>query len=308
MKKFDALVIGGGPAGLTAALYLVRSGVKLAWVEKLAPGGQVLNTEWIENYPGFPEPVRGYELIERMEKQLGAFSFERYLDEVTSIELGSAREKTIHLAGGEDLEARSVIVCTGAKHRKLGLPGEDRLQGQGVSYCALCDGNFFKGQRVACIGGGNTALEESLYLAGLAERVFLIHRRDEFRGDKIYQDKVFANPKIEVILDTVPLEILGADQVEGVRLKNVKTKSIQDLEVEGVFVFVGMEPVTDFLPPEIECNQQGFIKTDAEMQTNVSGVFAAGDVRFKRCRQVATAVGDGATAAHSAYIYLSEYS
>ncbi len=304
MKPFDSVVIGGGPAGITACLYILRAGANVAWVEKMAPGGQVLMTDWIDNYPGFPEGIKGYELVDRMAQHLEGFSFQKYTEEVAGIEPG---EKTHRIQVGEDwIEAKTVVLCPGAEHKKLGLPGEDRLAGRGVSYCGLCDGQFFKDQVIACIGGGNTALEDSLYLSGVAQKVYLIHRRDAFRGDKVYQDKVLSQKNIEVMWDTVPQEILGQDQVEGLKIENVKSNTSSELDVDGVFIFVGITPQSGFIPQHVERDANGFIVTDTEMRTSVSGIFAAGDIRSKRCWQISTAVGDGATAGHSAQLYLQE--
>jgi len=303
MKKYDCFVIGGGPAGITACMYLLRAGVKIGWAEKFAPGGQVLNTEFIENYPGFPGGIKGYELMAEMEKHLSSFNFDKFTDEVRL--LNYSYKNNLIKVGEEEIYARSVIICSGAYHRQLGVPGEKELTGKGVSYCALCDGMFFKDQVVACVGGGNTALEESLYLSKLAKKVYLIHRRDEFRGYKIYQERVFKESTIEIIFDTVVEEIKGTDKVEEVILKNNKTSESSSLKVDGVFIFVGIAPNTEFAPPDLNKDERGFIITDTEMRTNLPGIFAAGDVRAKRCRQVVTATGDGATAAHSAYLFLS---
>ncbi len=304
-KEFDSVVIGGGPAGITAGLYLLRAGVSMVLIEKFAAGGQVLNTDKIENYPGFPEGIKGYELVDRMERQLEIYGPSRLLDEVVKIEIGDPVHK-VSLSSGEEIKAKTVIICSGATHRKLGIPGEEEFSGRGVSYCAVCDGNFFRGQEVACIGGGNTALEESLYLSQIVKKVYLVHRRDKFRGDKVLQDRVFGTSNIEVVLNHVPIRIEG-DKEEGVSsliIKEKETGKEKKLEVNGVFVFVGLTPQTSFVPDEIKKDEAGFIITDTEMRTNISGIFAAGDVRSKRCRQVVTAVGDGATAAHSAYLYL----
>ncbi|MDZ7759702.1 MAG: thioredoxin-disulfide reductase [Desulfovermiculus sp.] len=306
MKTFDSVVIGGGPAGMTACLYILRAGANLAWVEKMAPGGQVLMTDWIDNYPGFPEGIKGYELVDRMAQHLEGFSFQKYTEEVQSFQPG---ERTHRIQVGDDwIEAKTVVLCPGAEHKKLGLTGEDRLAGRGVSYCGLCDGQFFKDQVIACIGGGNTALEDSLYLSGLAQKIYLIHRRDAFRGDKVYQDKVWAQKNIQVMLDTVPKEILGQNQVEGLKVENVKDNTLSELDVDGVFIFVGITPQSGFIPEEVKRDANGFIVTDTEMRTSVPGIFAAGDIRAKRCWQISTAVGDGAAAGHSAQLYLQELS
>lgn len=304
MKEYEAFVIGGGPAGITACMYLLRAGVKIGWAEKFAPGGQVLNTELIENYPGFPEGIKGYELMAKMEKHLSSFEFDKFTDEVLEIEHAYKNNKV--KLSSEEVKAKSVIICTGASHKKLGIPGEEELLGKGVSYCALCDGMFFKDQVVACIGGGNTALEESLYLSKLAKKVYLIHRRDQFRGYKIYQERVLNNPKIEVIYNSVVEEIKGKDKVEEILILNKETQSKTELKVDGVFVFIGLAPNSYFIPRTMKVDERGFIITNNEMETNLPGIFAAGDVRSKTCRQVVTAVGDGAQAAHSAYLFLQK--
>ncbi|MBT8764038.1 thioredoxin-disulfide reductase [Desulfohalobiaceae bacterium Ax17] len=305
MKIYDALVIGAGPAGTTAALYLLRSGVSLAWAEKLSPGGQMLLTERVDNYPGFPRGVTGYELAETFAQHLQGFSYDRFQDEVLEMKLkpGASQIKI----GDQWIEAKTVIICSGVKWKKLGVKGEDRFVGRGLSYCALCDGNFFKDQVVACIGGGNTALEESLYLSKIVKKVYLIHRRDKFRGAKIYQEKVFQNPKIEIIWNTVVQEFVGENELQALRLKNVKTSKESMLPVSGAFIFIGVAPQADFVTEEIKRDADGFIITDAEMRTNIPGIFAAGDIRSKLCRQISTAVGDGTTAANSANLYLEGF-
>jgi thioredoxin reductase (NADPH) len=306
MKEYGSVIIGGGPAGITAALYLLRAGINIGWVEKLAPGGQVLLTEAIDNYPGFPEGIKGYELIDRFSAHLDGFEFDRIRDEVTGVS-SSTGGHTVQLSEGT-IKARTLIICSGAKWRKLGIPGENKYSGRGVSYCAVCDGNFFRNQEVACIGGGDTALEESLYLSKLVKKIYLIHRRDAFRGAKLYQDKVLGNPKIEVIYDTIPLEFVGEENLTGIRLENVKTGSRSLLEVNGAFVFIGLDPAGGFFPADLETDDRGFIRTDQEMATSIPGIFAAGDIRSKNCRQVSTAVGDGAAAAFNAQAWLERYS
>ncbi len=306
MQTYDVLVIGGGPAGMTAALYALRAGANLAWVEKFAPGGQVLNTEWIDNYMGYPQGVRGFELVDQMAKHLEGFSYDKYMDEVRSLE--PAYGKNVVRMAEATIQATSVVVCSGAEYRMLGVPGEQELSGRGVSYCALCDGQFFRDQDVACVGGGNTALEESLYLAKLARKVYLIHRRDQFRGDKIYQDKVIAEPNIEILYDTVVDRIQGEQGVNGLEVHNVKSGEQKQLDVQGTFIFVGLTPLASFLPEAIERDEAGFILTDTEMRTNQPGVFAAGDIRSKICRQITTAVGDGATAGYGAFLFAEEAS
>ncbi len=303
MKLYDAVVIGGGPAGITATLYLLRAGVKTAMIEKLSPGGQVLMTAEIENYPGFPAGLQGWELADKFVAHLDNYSLDRITDEVRDIEFGQ-KIHTIKV-GDDAVQAKAIILATGSRYRQLGIPGEKRLLGKGVSYCALCDGNFFRDRDVAVIGGGNSALEESLYLARLVNKVYLIHRREDFRGLACYQNKCFTHEKIDVLRSTVVEEIAGIDEVKNLVLRNVTTGETSTLDVDGVFVFVGFEPIMDFVPDSIEKAQNGIV-TDVEMRTNIPGVFAAGDIRAKMCRQVASAVGDGATAATAAFAYLEQ--
>lgn len=304
---YDAVVVGGGPAGMTAALYLLRSGMTTAMIEQLSPGGQVLLSEEVENYPGFPSGVKGYELADLFEKQLAAWNPVRINDEVREIKLAAPGEKTHKLlTGGNWIEAKVVILSTGSRYKRLGLPGEKELTGKGVSYCALCDGNFFRNMDVAVIGGGNTALEEALYLAKLVNKLYLIHRREDFRAHKCYQDKCEINPKIEIIRSSTVSSIEGTDKVEGVLVKNINTGEERRVDVQGVFVFVGYEPLNSCVPEGIEKDAKGYVITDSEMRTNVPGIFAAGDIRSKLCRQIITAAGDGATAANSAFAYLEQ--
>ena len=305
MKQYDAVVVGGGPAGITAALYLCRSGLSVAQIEMLAPGGQVLKTESIENYPGFPKGIKGWEMADTFAAHLEGYALERYNDAVLKMERTSGG--WMIAVGKESIEAKAVVVCSGANPRPLGLPRESQLTGRGVSYCALCDGNFFRNQVVAVVGGGNSALEEALYLSRIVKKLYLIHRREGFRAAKVYQDKVrAASDKIELVLDTVVTGLVGEEALHGLQLKNVKTDVETQLAVDGMFVFVGYEPQNSFLPAGLDVDPQGFIVTDCEMRTNLPGLFAAGDIRSKLCRQVATAVGDGATAATAAFTYLEQ--
>lgn len=307
MSTFDAAIIGSGPAGITAALYLARSGCSVILFESLAAGGQILQTETLENYPGFPRGIKGYELADLLAAHLDGLDIHRSRDAVTGVsgQLGAFTIK----AGEAEYSCRTIVVCTGAKHRPLGVAGEDRLQGRGVSYCALCDGNFFRNQPVAVVGGGNSALEESLYLAKIASKVYLIHRRDSFRGAQVYQDKLAAlSDKVEPVLSSV-VDSLESDLITGltgVVVRHVASGETRTLKVNGLFIYVGMEPRTDFLPQEVKLDAQGFIVTDTEMRTSVPGIFAAGDVRSKLCRQVITAAGDGATAAQAAFVLMEQ--
>lgn len=305
MKEYDAIVVGGGPAGLTAALYLCRSGVTVALVEMLAPGGQVLKTESIENYPGFPKGIQGWEMADVFAAHLEGYELDRYSDAVLAMEQTPAGYKLT--VGKEILLGKTVLVCTGANPRPLGLPNERQLTGRGVSYCALCDGNFFRNQVVAVVGGGNSALEEALYLARIVKKLYLIHRREGFRGAKVYQEKIrAASDKIELRLNTIVTGLVGDPDLEGLVLRDVRTDIESRIDVNGLFVFVGYEPQNSFLPQGVSLDPQGFVITDCEMRTNLPGLFAAGDIRSKLCRQVTTAVGDGATAANAAFGYLEQ--
>lgn len=305
MKSYDAVVIGGGPAGVTAAMYLARSGCSVLLPEQLTSGGQLLQTEALENYPGFPKGIKGYELADLFTEHLEGLTVDRPAIMVESIS-GSAGQFTVHTVE-EDYLCKVVLVCSGAKHRQLGLEGENRLRGRGISYCALCDGNFFRNQTVAVVGGGNAAMEESLYLSRLVSKLHLIHRRDSFRGLKVYQDRLESMPdKIDLLRSSVITQLHGEDHLTGLTVKNLQTGQEKLLAVDGLFIYVGFAPVTNFLPQGIELDAQGFIVTDTEMRTNIPGIFAAGDIRSKLCRQVITAAGDGATAAQAAFVFLEQ--
>lgn len=298
----DLIIIGGGPAGLTAGLYCSRARLDVLMLEKLAPGGQVMNTDWVENYPGFPEGISGFELVDRMKNQAEKFGLKIQNDEVTGLELSADRK--IVVTPKEKLETKALILSTGATWKKLGIEGEESLTGKGISYCATCDGPFYRDQEVAVIGGGDTAVEEALFLTRFAKKVHHIHRRDTLRAIKLLQERAFAEEKISFIWDTVPLRILGKDGVEGIEVKNVKTGEITSKSVQGVFIFVGNIPNTELVNGLIELNDNGFIVTDNNMETSIPGVFAAGDNRAKLFRQISTAVGEGAAASYSAERYL----
>lgn len=303
-KIYDVIIVGSGPAGMTAALYAARFGCSVALIEKLTPGGLLLQTYDIENYPGF-KPGRGYELADLMEAQLAPYTIERFRGEVSSFEHKPGQNTLV--VDGQTLVGKSVIVCSGLNYRKLGVKGEAELTGRGVSYCAICDGNFYRGETVGVVGGGNSALGEALYLASLAKEVHVIHRRDEFRADRVYHDKIAAAPNITVHYSSLVDSINDTEGlVSSVTLKSAKDGSLSDLPLSGVFIFAGYDPAAAFLPSDINVDKAGFIITDTEMRTNLPGVFAAGDIRSKGCRQVVTAAGDGATAAHAAYTYLED--
>ncbi|MBF0510605.1 MAG: thioredoxin-disulfide reductase [Deltaproteobacteria bacterium] len=303
----DIIIIGGGPAGLTAGLYAGRAMLNVLLLEKLSPGGQVLTTHWVENYPGFPGGVSGFDLMDKMKDQALEFGLTIQSGEVVSIQPGGPEQDyhRVVLTDGE-LTCRCLIITTGAQPRKLGLPNESAMVGKGVSYCGTCDGPFYRGMTVAAIGGGDTALEESLFLTKFVSKVFLIHRRDEFRGTKVLRDRVSRNDKIEAIWNTVVTAINGDDQVTGVALKNVKTNEASTLPVDGVFPLIGVQPISDFVKGVVKLDDGGFITTNESMETSVKGIFAAGDVRSKTLRQISTAVGDGAIAAFMAEKYMEQ--
>ncbi len=305
-ETYDLVIIGGGPAGLTAYLYAARARLNTVLLEKLSPGGQVLTSDWVENYPGFPEGIAGWELMEKFVAQVERLGFNKQNAEVTGLSLDGPW-KLVHLTDGNTLKTKAVIIASGASHRQLGVPGEKELVGKGVSYCATCDGPFFRDQVVAVVGGGNTAVQEAIFLTKFAQKVYVIHRRDELRAQKILQERAFANEKISFIWNTVVQEILGKDKVEGLRLKNRVTGEESTLTVDGVFIFVGLVPQTAFLEGFLELDERGFVVTDAEMRTKVPGVFAVGDVRAKACRQIVTAAGDGATAAFMVEHYVADF-
>jgi thioredoxin reductase (NADPH) len=299
---YDLIIIGGGPAGLTAGLYSSRARLNVLMLEKLAPGGQVMNTDWVENYPGFPDGISGFELVERMKNQAEKFGLKIQSDEVTGLEL-SADQKIV-VTQKQRIETKALILCTGATWKKLGIEGEETLMGKGISYCATCDGPFYRDQEVAVIGGGDTAVEEALFLTRFVSRVYHIHRRDSLRAIKLLQERAFAEEKISFIWDTIPLRILGKNAVDGIELKNVKTGKITSKAVQGIFIFVGNNPNTELVRDLVELNKNGFIITDNNMETSITGVFAAGDNRAKLFRQISTAVGEGAAASYSAERYL----
>lgn len=303
---YDLVIIGGGPAGLTAGLYAARARLKVILVEKITPGGQILVTDWIENYPGFPEGLTGVDLVQKMTDQVNKFDIEIESAEVQGLDL-SGQVKIIKLSDRE-ISTHTVIIATGASPSKLGVPGEDSLYGKGLSSCATCDGPFFRDKVVAAVGGGDTAVQESIFLTKFASKVYLIHRRDELRATKIIQERAFENDKIEILWDTVVTGFEGLFNVEKVNIKNVKTGAPENLTVDGCFVWVGISPNTGFIKDSVKLDESGFIIANSRMETSVPGVFVAGDVRNTPLRQVATAVGDGATAAVSADHYIENLS
>lgn len=299
---YDLVIIGGGPAGLTAGLYAARARVNTILVEKIVPGGQALISDWIDNYPGFPEGVSGAELVQRMTEQVKKFDLNIESNEVISLDV-SEEIKKIKL-NNRIIKAHAIIIATGASPKKLGVPGEDTYYGKGVSFCATCDGPFFKDRVIAAVGGGDTAVQESLFLTKFAKKVYLIHRRNQLRAIKSLQERAFANEKIEFIWDSVVSGIQGLTNVEEISVKNVKTGDTKNLPVDGCFIWVGINPNTEFIGDAVKLDDAGFIMVDLKMETSVPGVFAAGDVRNTPLRQIATSVGDAAIAAASAEHYI----
>ena len=303
-ELYEIVIIGGGPAGLTAGIYGSRSKRDTLIIEKLLPGGQVGLTDLVENYPGFPDGIDGPDLVKRMEEQAKKFGTEILTDEIIDISLtGDVKE----IVGRNGVyKAKTVIIASGAEPRKLGVPGEKEFTGKGVSYCATCDGAFFEGQEIAVVGGGDTAVQEAIYLTQFAKKVTIIHRRDKLRASKILQERAFKNEKIEFLWDSVVTEIIGDKRVEKIKVKNVKTKEESIIEKNGIFIYIGLVPNTDYLKGKIKLSEDGYIITDENMKTDIEGVYAAGDIRKKSLRQIVTAVADGAQAAMSAVEYLEE--
>jgi thioredoxin reductase (NADPH) len=299
---YDSIIIGGGPAGLSAGLYAARSKMDTLLIERGKYGGQTATTDELENYPGSIENCTGPGLIERMRKQAEEFGTKFVKDEILEVDLSGKVKKLI--GKKETYEAKTIILATGAYPRLAGFKNELDLRGRGVSYCATCDADFFTDLDVAVIGGGDSALTESIYLTKFAESVTIIHRRDQFRGAKSIQDKVFNNPKIKIIYDSLVEEAKGDEILEGLVVKNVKTGELSDLRVDGCFVFVGYLPISYLVKDIVTLDEAGYIITDTEMKTNIPGVFAAGDVRQKSLRQVITAAADGAIAATNAEHYI----
>jgi len=301
--NYDLAIIGGGPAGLTAGIYGARAGLSTVILEKLSPGGQVMTTDILENYPGFTEPIGGFELVDRMVQQATNFGVEIQNAEVTGIK-SDDKLKILDL-GGKSISAIGVIIATGAYHKRLGVPGEDRFWGRGVSCCATCDGMFYKGKKVVVVGGGDTAVKESLFLTKFASEITIVHRRDRLRATKVLQDKILSIPeKVKFEWKSAVKEIMGDEKVSAVRLVSVEDNSEKILDCDGVFIFVGFTPTTDFLKGLVEMDERGYIITDDDMKTSVHGIFACGDARKKSLRQIITACGEGATAAFSAQHYI----
>lgn len=301
---YDVLIIGAGPAGMTAAIYAARAGHRTAIIEHGVPGGQAATTDMIENYPGFPQGISGPELMIKFFEQTQTFGVEMLYEQVQSMELTQEIKKVT--TNMQTVEAKVVVIASGAKPKLLGVPKENQLRGKGVSYCATCDGFFFRDQPVAVVGGGDTAVEEALYLTKMCSKVTLIHRRDQLRANKLAQSRAVANEKLDILYDTIIDEIIGDDKVQQLKVRNKKTDATALLDVNGVFIFVGYSPNNDFFCPELTVNEQGYLITNEDLSTNLPGVFAIGDVRQKKLRQVTTAVGDGGAVMHAIEDYLTE--
>lgn len=301
---YDVIIIGAGPAGMTAALYASRSNLSVLMIERGAPGGQMNNTAEVENYPGF-DSIMGPELAYKMYENVEKFGTENAYGIVMGIkDHGSYKEV---ICDDKSYEAKAVIIATGCEHRKLGVKGEEEFAGRGVSYCAVCDGAFFKNKRLVVVGGGDSAVEEAIYLTQFASEVVIVHRRDELRAQKIIQDRAFANEKISFVWDTVVEEIVGNEMVvTGVKARNVKTDEVSEIEANGVFIYVGLDPLTEPFKKAGITNEAGWIETDQEMRTKIPGVYAIGDVREKTLRQITTAVGEGGIAGQQVFNYIEE--
>lgn len=297
----DVVVIGAGPGGLTAALYASRANLKTILLEKGAPGGELINTADVENYPGY-SLIGGPELATNMYEGAMRFGAEHVYGDVTHIEI-HGNERHIHTSD-KVYVASAVVIATGAYNRKLAVEGEERLAGQGVSYCAVCDGFFFRNKNLVVVGGGDSAVEEGTYLTNFADKVTIVHRRDELRAQKILQDRAFANDKVDFIWDSVVEEVKGENAVNSVQLRNIKTNEVTDFPADGVFVYVGIVPNSAVFADLGVTDEEGWIVTNEKMETSVPGIYAVGDVRKTVLRQIATAVGDGSIAGHMAYQYI----
>ena len=301
---YDIIIIGAGPAGLTAAIYAARGGLKTVVIESMMPGGQAAATETIENYPGFPEGISGFDLTNAFYKQAMKQGAEFLFEQVIEMELTGSIKKV--RTEKQTVEGRAVIIAAGSKPRLLGVEGEKEFHGRGVSYCATCDGAFYKGKVLAVIGGGNAALEEGVYLTKFASKVYIVHRREEFRAEEAAVKKARNNDKINFLLNYTVKEIKGKDKVEKVVLTHVETGELKEIDVDGVFIYIGTEPNTKFAADHFQTDERGYIITDQLLRTNIEGVYAAGDIRNTPLRQVATAIGDGALAAVQAEKYVAE--
>ena len=303
MQELDIVIVGGGPGGLTSGMYSARAELNTICIEEIMPGGQIVNTELVEDYPGF-ESISGRDLAKKMENHAVKFGLKIVYDSAKTIKL----DGRFRIVEGENdsYKAKAVIVGTGGQPRKLGVPGEEEYTGKGVSYCAICDGAFFKDQAIAIAGGGDAAVEEGIFLTKFGSKVYIIHRRDQLRAQKIIQKRAFNNPKIEIIWDSVVEKVNGGDVIESIDIKNVKSGKITNLKIGALFPFIGFVPNSNIFDFEVKKDENGYIITNEYMQTSVEGVYAIGDVRKQLCKQITNAVGDGTTAAVAAEKYIEE--
>ena len=299
---YDVIIIGGGPAGYTAALYAARANLNALVIEKFAPGGQMATTEIVENYPGFVEGINGFELGMQMKKGAERFGVKTKLAEVRSVEL-TGNPKRVHTSK-DVFEAKTIILALGAYPRELGLPNERNLRGRGVSYCATCDGMFYKDKTVVIVGGGNTAVADAIFLAKICKKVYLVHRRDELRASKTYMDSLEKTENIEFVWSSEVVEILADEFVSGVKVKSRRDDSVRMIACDGIFVAIGNVPNTELIKGQVEMDEAGYVPADETTRTNIPGVFAVGDMRSKPLRQIVTAVADGAVASKYAEEYI----
>lgn len=302
---YDMIIIGGGPAGYTAALYASRAGFNTVTVERMSPGGQMAITDIIDNYPGFEEGIDGFDLGIKMQRGAERFGAKTEYAEVVSVDL-TQKIKKVKTANGT-LYGKTLVIATGANPKELGIQNERELIGRGVHYCAHCDGRFYKNKTVAVVGGGNTAAADALYLSRIAKKVYLIHRRDTLRATKIYHEPLMQADNIEFLWNSAVTEFTADDRVTGAKITNLKTGDVTGIDCDGVFISIGRKPATDFVKGKLLLDDDGYIIADETTRTDIPGVYAAGDVRTKALRQVVTAVSDGAVAVHFAEKYLAEY-
>jgi len=300
---YDMIVIGGGPAGYTAALYAARAGLDTVVIERMSPGGQMALTDTIDNYPGFEEGVDGFDLGMKMQQGAERFGAKTEYDEVLSVDFSGEIKKAETMSG--TLLGKTIVISTGANPRELGLPDEYSLVGRGIHYCAHCDGRFYKDKTVVVVGGGNTAAADALYLSRMAKKVYLVHRRDSLKATKIYHEPLMGAKNVVFLWNSTVVEAVAADRVTGAKVKNIESGEITEIACDGIFVSIGRKPATEFLQGKVQLDEMGYVIAGESTRTNIEGVFAVGDVRTKALRQVVTAVADGATAVHFAEEYLA---
>ena len=304
---YDVVILGGGAAGLTAGMYAARAGLNTVLLAGSTSQSQITYTPHVENFPGFPEGVGGYELIQKFKKQATRFGLQVKAEDAVSLKRKDLGEfKIWEVMANNTYQAVSVIIATGTSWRKMGIPGEDEFVGRGISYCATCDAPFFRNKRIAVIGGGDTAVEEAIFLTKFADKVTIVHRRDRLRATAVIQERAFSNPKIDFIWESAPQAVLGENAVNTLKIQNIKTGQSGDLIVDGVFIFIGLDPNTSILKGIADLDKGGYIQVNRDMKTSAEGIFACGDCTGKLLRQVITACGDGATAGYSAQLYVRE--